>query len=91
METIGGTPILEIQDMRGKIGIVLLTAHAFRIMLAFYRDTLDLQVSNVHPGKCYELLVDWVRFELEGGTVLELPLNRAMGGIMYCPSPEPMQ
>lgn len=41
-------------------------------MLSFYKDKLGLPVSKIHPGKGYEPLVDWVRFEPDGGTAIEL-------------------
>ena len=52
--------------MEGGIGGLLLLVRDFPKMLSFYRDRLGLPVSKIHPGKGYEPLVDWVRFEPNG-------------------------
>jgi predicted enzyme related to lactoylglutathione lyase len=53
------------------VGVLLLHVHDFPRMLAFYRDTMQLPVSEIKPGDGLTPLVDWVRFELRG-TALEL-------------------
>ncbi|MGA8857750.1 MAG: VOC family protein [Candidatus Bathyarchaeia archaeon] len=55
----------------------MLLVRDFPKMLSFYRDRLGLPVSKIHPGKGYEPLVDWVRFEPNGpgGTAIGEPIK----------------
>lgn len=58
--------------MQAKIGVLLLYVQDFPRMLKFYREILGLPLSKIHPGKGYESLVDWARFEPDGDTAVEL-------------------
>jgi len=60
--------------MRAKIGVLLLTVHDFPTMLTFYRDMLGLPLSKIHPGKGYQPLKDWARFEPNGSEDAALEL-----------------
>jgi catechol 2,3-dioxygenase-like lactoylglutathione lyase family enzyme len=86
VETIGKTPILEFKDMRGKIGVLLLTVRDFSRVLMFYRHT-GLTGGQYSSWKGFELLVDWVRFELERGTALELSSETRIGQHNVSPFP----
>ena len=60
--------------MNGRIGVLLPSVRNFPEMFSFYRDKLGLQTSKTDPGKGYEPLRDWVRFEFNRSdeTAIEL-------------------
>lgn len=57
--------------MLTRFGVICLYVQDFPRMLSFYRDTLHLQVSNLHPEEQSGSESSWTRFELQG-TALEL-------------------
>jgi catechol 2,3-dioxygenase-like lactoylglutathione lyase family enzyme len=57
--------------MLNRFGVISVWVQDLAGALSFYRDTLGLPSSNVHPGEGYEPGADWARFELQG-TALEL-------------------
>jgi catechol 2,3-dioxygenase-like lactoylglutathione lyase family enzyme len=59
-------------SLNGRIGVLLMSARDFPKMQEFYRDKLGLRVSSIHPGEGFKPHVDWVRFELDSGTAIEL-------------------
>jgi catechol 2,3-dioxygenase-like lactoylglutathione lyase family enzyme len=58
--------------LQGRVGVLLISVRDFPKMLEFYRDKMGLRVSSINPGEGYESQVDWVRFEFDEGTALEL-------------------
>ena len=73
--------------MRDKVGVLLLYVRDFPGMLSFYRDKLGLPMSKIHPGKGYEPLVDWARFEPDGSTAIELFAESRHGRPSVLPFP----
>lgn len=76
-----------------KLGLLLLYVEDFPTMLAFYRDVLGLEVTDVDPGPGHQPGVDWVQLAGDGGTIelfdhahfgksRELPLPRKNGVVI---------
>jgi catechol 2,3-dioxygenase-like lactoylglutathione lyase family enzyme len=77
-----------------RLGLTLIYVEDFAAMLSFYRDVLDLAVTDADPGPGHEIGVDWVQFgDGNGGEIelfdharfgkqLEIPLPRANASVI---------
>jgi predicted enzyme related to lactoylglutathione lyase len=77
-----------------RLGLTLIYAEDFPVMLAFYRDVLGLELTDTDPGEGHRVGVDWAQFatgesgEIElfdhtvFGTQLELPLPRTNANVI---------
>jgi predicted enzyme related to lactoylglutathione lyase len=52
-----------------RLGLLLIYAEDFPTMLAFYRDVLGLDVTDVDPGPGHRPGIDWVQLQGDGGTI----------------------
>lgn len=76
-----------------KLGLLLLYVEDFPTMLAFYRDVLGLEPTDVDPGPGHNPGVDWAQLAGDGGTIelfdhahfgktRDLPLPRRNGVVV---------